>query len=367
MASTFSYTISLILVTMLSFIIGNILSNKIDDPTMKVLFWFMYLITIMTIAVIGMVIFFYFILKDKRGPPGMRGVVGEGGEGGDVGKCQQGCRNQICYKKTIKSINTIVNKLAGNPDKEILVKNVYIMNKANQICASEEFAQLVPYRGPNDLIKYLQEIWTEWVELIYKAGGRAYFESIGAENDFEWIGENPFDEIKKYDVFYWGMGEAYRPEIIQKCEKKSASRNLQEGEHKGHPSLNKDTHSNKPVNKGKGWVKSGKKDDKYSVIRYLNLVAEAELLERDTQKRYYAKTIDTNQPNAYSIQEYDPDTEKFGLCARVSNEEGTQYVECDPSDKKQVWELELSGNKKGETRVKSSLSNEYLGGVFDMN
>ena len=104
MASTVSYSIAIILFVLGAIVIGNTYSNKIDEPNMKVLFWFMYLITIVTIVVIVMVAFFYFILKDKRGPPGMRGDVGETGEKGDVGKCQEGCRNQICYKKTIKSI-----------------------------------------------------------------------------------------------------------------------------------------------------------------------------------------------------------------------------------------------------------------------
>ena len=44
-----------------------------------------------------------------------------------------------------------------------------------------------------------------------------YFENVAAETEFEWLKENPFQEIKQYDVFYWGMGKQYRPQIIDRC------------------------------------------------------------------------------------------------------------------------------------------------------
>ena len=366
------YILSGILALVVTFVIGVNLSNEITNNTLYLLFWFMYLITIMTIIAIGMSIVFYFVLKDKKGPSGPRGDSGDSGDTGEVGKCTEGCRNQICYKKTIEIINTEVNILAGNPDKEIIVKNVYIRNKVKQICASDEFSQLVPYRGPNDLIKYISVIWKEWIGLIYKAGGRAYFESLGAENDFEWVGDNPFDEIKKYDIFYWGLGEDYHPEIIKKCSKARKGNNLPEGIQKGHPSFNKDSKSGESVNIGRGWQKTGKMADKYSIIRYLNLVPETELLEKDTQRRYYAKTADTSEPNSYTIQEYDPVTKDFGLCMESIIESGktiTKSSECDPNNKGQLWKLELDGNKTKETKIISENTNNYLGkdnGVFKM-
>ena len=85
------------------------------------------------------------------------------------------------------------------------------------MCASDEFKQLAPYNGPLNLINYLKSIWEIWFDLLYDAGGIKYFQNIGAESEFDWLKENPFDELKKYDVFYWGMGKQYRPQIIDKC------------------------------------------------------------------------------------------------------------------------------------------------------
>ena len=38
--------------------------------------------------------------------------------------------------------------------------------------------------------------------------------------EFEWLAENPFNTIKKYDVFYWGLDNAYKPRLISDCKKR---------------------------------------------------------------------------------------------------------------------------------------------------
>jgi len=98
--------------------------------------------------------------------------------------------------------------------------NIYIKEKVKSMANSDEFKELSPFRGPQKLIEYLKDIWILWVELIYNAGGGAkYFTTLGAENDFEWLEENPFDEIKKYDVYYWGMSDKAKPRAIPVKEK----------------------------------------------------------------------------------------------------------------------------------------------------
>ena len=56
-----------------------------------------------------------------------------------------------------------------------------------------------------------------WFDLLYKAGGKKYFDTIGAEADFDWLGTNPFDEIKKYDIYYWGITRDFRPLKAELC------------------------------------------------------------------------------------------------------------------------------------------------------
>jgi len=154
-------------------------------------------------------------MKDKKGPMGKQGYNGTRGEKGDTGLCDSNCRDSICEN----SLNEIIfNKLKEkNRGSAVKMNNIYIKSKIRQMCASDEFKQLAPYNGPLNLINYLTTIWEQWFDLLYQEGGIKFFETIGAEMEFEWLNENPFDEMKKFDVFYWGMGKQYRPQIIDKC------------------------------------------------------------------------------------------------------------------------------------------------------
>ena len=195
--------------------IGLEISKGIDEFIIYVLFWILYIITIITFINIVLVSKYYLNLKDKKGPVGKKGKIGERGDKGDTGLCDPKCRDSICEN----SLNEmIINELKDkNKGVDIKINNIYIKSKIRQMCASDEFKQLAPYNGPLNLINYVKAIWKIWFDLIYDAGGIKYFQNIGAETEFEWLNENPFDELKKYDLFYWGMGKQYRPQIIDKC------------------------------------------------------------------------------------------------------------------------------------------------------
>jgi len=195
--------------------IGLEISKGIDEFIIYVLFWILYIITIITFINIVLVSKYYLNLKDKKGPVGKKGKSGERGDKGNTGLCDPKCRDSICEN----SVNElIINELKDkNKGVDIKINNIYIKSKIRQMCASDEFKQLAPYNGPLNLINYIKSIWELWFDLIYDAGGIKYFQNIGAESEFDWLKENPFDELKKYDVFYWGMGKQYRPQIIDKC------------------------------------------------------------------------------------------------------------------------------------------------------
>ena len=197
--------------------VGLEISKGIDEFILYLLFWLLYIITIITFINIVLVGNYYITMKDKTGPKGRQGEQGDRGNKGDVGLCDVDCRDSICEN----SLNELIlNELnAKNNGVAVKINNVYIKSKVRQMCASDEFKQLVNYNGPLNLINYLKTIWKIWVDLIYNSGGIKYFQTIGAEAEFEWLADNPFDEFKKYDVFYWGMGKQYRPQIIDKCYK----------------------------------------------------------------------------------------------------------------------------------------------------
>ena len=195
--------------------VGLEISKTIDEFVIYVLFWMLYIITLITFINIGLVGNYYITMKDKTGQPGLQGKQGDRGDKGDVGKCDPKCRDSICETNLT---NFVINELKSkNKGVAVKMNNIYIKSKIKQMCASNEFKQLAHHNGPQNLINYLQTVWKIWFDLIYNSGGIKYFETIGAESEFEWLANNPFDELKKYDVFYWGMGKQYRPQIIDKC------------------------------------------------------------------------------------------------------------------------------------------------------
>ncbi len=198
--------------------VGIKLSENIDEFIIVFLFWLLYIITIATFINIILVVNYYLTMRNKTGIQGLRGPEGDQGEAGKSGICDPGCRDSICEVGIRDHLHELLK--AKNPKFSVSrFNNIYIKGKIKQMCSSKEFKQLVPYNGPQNLINYLNDIWTIWFNVLYDAGGLKYFENIAAETEFEWKTENPFNELKKYDVFYWGLGKQYRPNLVEKCYK----------------------------------------------------------------------------------------------------------------------------------------------------
>jgi len=210
------YTVfMLVIAAVIAIGLGLELSSGINEFVIFVLFWMLYIITIVTFVNIFLVVNYYLNMKHKTGPVGKPGPPGDRGEKGDVGLCDPKCRDTICETQITDLILDELKKKITTGD--VKINNVYIKSKVRLMCASDEFKQLAPINGPQNLINYIKNIWVIWLELLYNSGGIKYFETVGAESEFEWLASNPFDELKKYDVFYWGMGKQYRPEVVEKC------------------------------------------------------------------------------------------------------------------------------------------------------
>jgi len=204
--------------------VGLEISKQIDDLVLYLLFWMLYIVTIITFINIVLVGNYYLTMKGKTGKQGEQGPSGDTGDKGSTGLCDPNCRDNVCKTQITDMIQKKLNDL--NNGVPVKFSNVYIKGKIAQMCSSDEFRSLAPHNGPSNLVKYLNDIWSKWFDLLYSAGGKTYFENIAAETEFEWLSSdlndsnelhNPFNELKKYDVFYWGMGKQYRPQISEKC------------------------------------------------------------------------------------------------------------------------------------------------------
>ena len=195
--------------------VGLQLSNDIDEFIIYLLFWMLYIISIITFINIILVANYYLNMRNKTGPVGLPGRQGKRGEKGDSGLCDPGCRDNVCETAVT---DMIINELkTKNNGAVVKLNNVYIKSKIRLMCTSDEYKQLTFHNGALNLLNYVKGIWKIWFDVIYKSGGLKYFENVGAESDFEWLSDNPFDELKKFDIFYWGMGKQYRPIINEKC------------------------------------------------------------------------------------------------------------------------------------------------------
>jgi hypothetical protein len=338
-------SITIVAVIILIFV-GVEFSRGLDDYPELIIFWLLYSITIFTIINVIISSYFYFALRNKKGPTGSRGDTGEAGNVGEAGLCAVDCRNKICRDKIMTDILDQINKEAGNPDPPIKLNNVYIKQRVKQMCNSREYNEYSPYRGPNDLIKFLGNTWREWVSAIYKAGGRQYFESIGAENEWKWVKDNPFNEIKKYDIFYWGMGKGYRPQIHSKCND-PVRPTLAPGAQEGYPDLRLPESNN-----ARGIITHPRVDKKYSIQTYLNLIPEGYLIHTLTNTKFYIQSLDANQANIYKIKRYNPVSKKYDLCVSL-NKGKYRDIQCNAVDNSQNWGVIFTGNKDHEVRVEA--------------
>lgn len=128
-------------------------------------------------------------------------------------------KNEIEKYITKEHINKVLSNDYITGGKDFDINNSYIKEKVITILDSDEFKEMAPYRGPLKLIEYIKDLWLVWIKLIYDASNINYFTSVGAENDFERFEDNPFNEIKKYEAFNWGLSNKTRHRVVNVKEK----------------------------------------------------------------------------------------------------------------------------------------------------
>lgn len=361
---------------LMSIVIGVSLSAKIEDSIQYFLFWLMYVISIGTFVNIGLSIYYYFLIKDKGGPRGPRGERGDDGDAGPLGECDPNCRTGICEDGILDKIVEIIQKKElenGNASDFTRsdLRNVYIKEKVKSMCQSPQFKQLIPYKGANNLISYLKEIWSGIVENIYESGGMNYFKTIGSENDWDWVENNPWNEFKKYDVYYWGLDKAYRPKIVEKCTGQNNSKN-----NSNYPEYDNFLSGGNP----NVYVNPSKKDSKYSIIGYLNVPQGEKPLEgsRDmndvitVRNKSLGSKIQlydaySYQPNEDIVKQYEGgemkkkskaiapmtylvSTDRVNGCLSMNEKGDTSMKECNPYDPKQIFQMDFTG--KTDSKLK---------------
>ena len=74
--------------------LGMKISESIIHNDIKIFFWSLYTVTLLTLVNVSLSIYFYSSLKDKKGPLGPRGVKGKMGDSGEGGGCKVDCKSK---------------------------------------------------------------------------------------------------------------------------------------------------------------------------------------------------------------------------------------------------------------------------------
>jgi hypothetical protein len=206
---------------------GLHITKDAEGISQRILIWVIYTIlwgTFINIFTLG---YFWSVIREKAGPYGLRGPEGETGGEGIKGECSITASQAYC----MKSINDYINNLYKiETNKNILNEETqkfpctYLNEKIQKMAGSRQYQVIIANlsnenKNIENIINYLKSIWKEWFDLIYNATnpqGKWFEDKYGDEN-YEWVGNNPFDEIKKYDIYYWGITRDFRPLKAELC------------------------------------------------------------------------------------------------------------------------------------------------------
>lgn len=203
---------------------GLYLTDGITDFKTIALTWVIYTCLWITVGTVFLLAYFWGTLRTKTGPYGIRGVSGERGEQGLEGSCSV----TATQSEAIRQVSELIDELyKEKTSKSILNQetkaftNNYLTNKISTIAGSKQYKIMYTQasalnKTPQEVINYVKGIWKEWFELIYITSP-TWFEEKYADEDYSWSGTNPFTEIKKYDMYYWGLSHSFRPMKAELC------------------------------------------------------------------------------------------------------------------------------------------------------
>ena len=104
--------------------LGMKLSESIIHGDIKIFFWSLYFVTLMTIINVSMSIYFYSSLKDKKGPLGSRGTKGRMGEGGEPGNCKSDCKSKSVQIMIEEALQNHYNESDITPHERKIICNL---------------------------------------------------------------------------------------------------------------------------------------------------------------------------------------------------------------------------------------------------
>ena len=237
------YIILLIILIAVAVFFGVKISEGIYHPTLLVFFWVIYIATLLTVGNAVSTVFFYNVLRTKRGIPGDQGRVGDKGDSGIGGVCDITCNTKACTFAITNAINDAYNSLVKSSNKssdktdkfdktKATIKNREVMDNIKIICNSDAYKQVSKFKDTNTVNNYIIKIYVDWLKLLFESDKTddkhiiiEYLETDGLE---ERPDLNGFDELEKYDVYYWGRDRVFHPRVVEYCGDPDINKKMQE-------------------------------------------------------------------------------------------------------------------------------------------
>jgi hypothetical protein len=255
--NNFRFYFLLTLLTIVVFILNSrsvLTSDKffgIDtiNPILRQLFFMLFLGIKTTIY--GFFISDYFRTQsnDKTPISGEKGIRGRRGEPGIKAKeCDdRKCNINICETRILDYVSEIYSEILINKGKKgskhYQIANNFLKNKINLLCESPQLEKYRDKKSPTEVLNYIKNTWKKWIQIImqYKKGEYFMETDYLTDNDFDNLiqdedkmyhpkfdnkgmgtpskgKDSPFDEIKKYDMWYWGEPANAKIKVIYRCD-----------------------------------------------------------------------------------------------------------------------------------------------------
>jgi len=241
------YLSSFILAIVVILYFGIELSKLVVHPTFYIFFWILYSVSVLVIINLAINIRTTYSIELKEGKPGPSGEKGSQGTEGPEAKCEAGCKNKVCHLKIMRKLEENYNKILGKSygkelDQPKIINNRYLRETVKRVCHSKQFKEVSQLQHPFKVLEYITEIFGGWIQLLAEADTsehkkhlQDYLGTYGQEREWESMitpSKNPFKEIEKYDVYYWGLKKEFHPRKIQAPVKPPGmkNKNLRRGE-----------------------------------------------------------------------------------------------------------------------------------------
>lgn len=232
--------------------IGLYITQNISEIVGYMLAWVVYSCLCLTFLNVVLITIYWSVVRKKTGPPGIRGIPGDNGKKGDIGVCNIDSVDYNYINQILTYLDSLYKQKTNNTNKTLLdskkkPKNKYLDGKIYSMLTSHQIKTLTLAATElnlttDNIIGYIKSIWLQWMNLLFTAGGEQWFENSDGNETGPWLDgqNNPFDEIRKYDIYYWGMGRLFRPLKVSTCQSSALRKNdkLPQGSQMNLPRLN---------------------------------------------------------------------------------------------------------------------------------